>query len=339
MSFRVHQGRRNMPSLATFCGRTAFSDGMQQSVQWIIGCLRRRVAVGSTTFGGLLGYFRRHSTVSTGGRQAEVKILGIGDSDKLTIIRGCPGIQGFPGQKGEVGPASQKGETGSIGIPGKAGPPGGKVPRNCKELLDQGVILSGWYNIYPDGKEPLTVLCDMDNDGGGWIVFQKRWDGTVDFYRGWQAYKKGFGSQLTEFWLGNENLHRLTSTGNYDLRIDFTDFDIKHTYATYSSFSVAGESEKYKLSFSRFTGGTAGDSLGHHKNRPFTTKDQHNDAHTANCATLYKGAWWYGNCHDSNLNGPYLKGSHTSDSEGIIWETGKGNYYSYKITEMKFRPA
>ncbi|CAJ0947740.1 unnamed protein product [Ranitomeya imitator] len=85
--------------------------------------------------------------------------------------------------------------------------------KNCKELRDQGIIFSGWYTIYPDGMQPLMVLCDMITDGGGWIVFQRRVDGSEDFYQDWETYKRGFGNQATEFWLGNENIHRLTSGG------------------------------------------------------------------------------------------------------------------------------
>lgn len=44
-------------------------------------------------------------------------------------------------------------------------------------------------------------------------VFQRRSDGSVDFYRDWESYRRGFGSLLGEFWLGNENLHALTSQG------------------------------------------------------------------------------------------------------------------------------
>lgn len=34
-------------------------------------------------------------------------------------------------------------------------------------------------------------------------VFQRRKDGSTDFYRGWTDYENGFGDLENEFWLGN----------------------------------------------------------------------------------------------------------------------------------------
>ncbi|XP_053551662.1 ficolin-1-like isoform X1 [Bombina bombina] len=292
----------------------------------------------------------------------EVKIIGVGESDKLTILRGCPGLPGPPGQKGEPGSFGEKGEKGLAGIPGKAGPPGQRgeagaqgiqglkgekgdsgtslyAARNCKELLDQGEVLSDWYTIYPDGERPLKVLCDMHTEGGGWIVFQRRWDGSVDFLRDWNSYKTGFGSRLNEFWLGNDNIHKITSAGDWELRVDLQDFENAKAYAKYASFKILGEDEKYKLLLGAFKEGNAGDSLNHHNNMQFSTMDQDNDVYAeGSCATMYKGAWWHGSCHNSNLNGLYHLGQHSSYADGINWSGAKGYYYSYKHSEMKIRP-
>ncbi|XP_010371064.1 ficolin-2 isoform X1 [Rhinopithecus roxellana] len=280
----------------------------------------------------------------------EVKVVGLEGSDKLTILRGCPGLPGAPGPKGEAGTDGKRGERGLPGPPGKAGPPGSKGapgepqpcltgPRTCKDLLDRGHFLSGWHTIYLPDCRPLTVLCDMDTDGGGWTVFQRRMDGSVDFYRDWAAYKQGFGSRLGEFWLGNDNIHALTAQGTSELRVDLVDFEDNHQFAKYRSFKVADEEEKYNLVLGAFVEGSAGDSLTSHNNHSFSTKDQDNDLNTRNCAVMYQGAWWYRTCHVSNLNGRYLRGAHDSFANGINWKSGKGYNYSYKVSEMKVRPA
>ena len=56
-------------------------------------------------------------------------------------------------------------------------------------------------------------------------MFQKRLDGSVDFYRSWTEYKRGFGNLAGEFWLGLDSIHRLTTSGSYKLRVDLEDFD------------------------------------------------------------------------------------------------------------------
>ena len=85
--------------------------------------------------------------------------------------------------------------------------------------------------------------------------------------------------------------------------------------------------------------GTAGDSLSLHRDMVFTTRDQDNDIYNGNCATDFKGAWWYEKCHSSNLNGCYRKGNHSSYADGVNWRDWRGYYYSVKRTEMKIKPV
>lgn len=40
-------------------------------------------------------------------------------------------------------------------------------------MLTRGTFLTGWYTVYLPDCRPLTVLCDMDVDGGGWTVSKK----------------------------------------------------------------------------------------------------------------------------------------------------------------------
>lgn len=105
----------------------------------------------------------------------------------------------------------------------------------------------------------------MTTDGGGWAVFQRRLDGSVDFHLNWAYYKKGFGNLRGEFWLGNDNLHRLTAADNLTLRVDLEDFDGNITYAEYKTFKVADEGDKYRLLIGGYNGPMANDSMAYHK--------------------------------------------------------------------------
>ncbi|KAI8747777.1 BgiBFREP12.9 [Biomphalaria glabrata] len=182
----------------------------------------------------------------------------------------------------------------------------------------------------------LKVMCDTKTDGGGWIILQRRINGNVDFYRGWKEYRDGFGDyNIGEFYLGNENIFNLTSTGKYDLRIDL-EFNNTKYFEQYKNFKILSETEKYKLQIGKYSG-NAGDELSYHNNMFFTTFDRDNDvSRDLNCAVYSSGAWWYKGCHTSNLNGQW--GS-TSVYKGMNWSKLTGYYNSVTFTEMKIRES
>lgn len=126
--------------------------------------------------------------------------------------------------------------------------------KNCAHIQKSGVRQSGLHTIDPDGLGPFQVRCDMETDGGGWTVFQRRHDANTDFYREWHEYKLGFGNLADNFWIGLDKLHRLTKSGENVLRVDLLDFDLTSAYANYNAFKVASEREDYKLSLGSYSG-------------------------------------------------------------------------------------
>uniref|UniRef100_A0A8C9YI36 Fibrinogen C-terminal domain-containing protein n=1 Tax=Sander lucioperca TaxID=283035 RepID=A0A8C9YI36_SANLU len=167
----------------------------------------------------------------------------------------------------------------------------------------------------------------MTSEGGRWTVIQGRMDGTVNFYRGWDQYKTGFGDPAGEYWLGLDNIRYLTNN--------------RKMFARYSSFSVGAECDGFMLTVSGFTNGGAGDSLSFHNGMKFTTFDKDQDTYAAgNCARLYLGAFWYAACHYANPNGVYRWGAdNTIYAVGVDWFQWKGHDYSLKTISMKVRPV
>ena len=191
----------------------------------------------------------------------------------------------------------------------------------------------------PDGKGSFNVYCDMRTDGGGWTVFQRRQDGSVDFYRGWNDYKSGFGQLTAEFWLGNDKIHRLTAARPSSLRVELEDWNRVRVFAKYDKFKIGDGRAQYRLEVDSYSG-TAGDSLiSEHNNMAFSTKDRDNDRLSfGSCAVTWTGAWWYRRCYNSNLNGKYL-GNVRANGKGVNWWHFKGHHLSLKFTEMKLRPS
>ena len=135
----------------------------------------------------------------------------------------------------------------------------------------------------------------METDGGGWTVFQRRKDGSVDFYRNWTDYEEGFGDLNGEFWLGLSKIHCLTQDGtDYTLRVDLEDFENETRYAKYPTFNIGNSTTDYTITVGGYCG-DAGDSMtssgyGYVNGMKFSTKDRDNDIHldpTSNCAVTY----------------------------------------------------
>ncbi|CAL1586430.1 unnamed protein product [Knipowitschia caucasica] len=215
-------------------------------------------------------------------------------------------------------------------------------PIDCASIYYNGVRRSGLHTVVTAmSGTPMEVYCDMDTDGGGWTVIQRRVDGSVTFDRSWGDYRDGFGDLHSEFWLGNDHIHDLTSQGGYVLRIDMEDWSNKHKHAIYQNFRVEDEEHQYRLHVSGFSGSVP-DSFGwYHDKQSFSTPDSGNI-----CAEISHGGWWYNQCFYAHLNGVYHRGGHYTPRgrgplgpDGIVWHAWKdSDYYSLRKVTMMIRP-
>ena len=115
------------------------------------------------------------------------------------------------------------------------------------------MIKSGVYkitNFCGDCEDVAEGYCDGITAEGGWLVVQRRQDGSVDFNRGWVDYEGRFGSLSGELWYGLTPLHCLTKQGQWEMHIDFTLTDETNSYFSYSSFKVGPASSNYQLTIS-----------------------------------------------------------------------------------------
>ena len=195
---------------------------------------------------------------------------------------------------------------------------------------------SGLYvipNYCKDDHLEAEAYCDTSNGGGGWLVVQRRKDGSIDFNRGWGEYEDGFGKLTGEFWYGLRALHCLTGQGGWEMRMDIKLANGTNIFLQYEQFKVASAKDKYKLTVGGFQGTTT-DPMAYHNGMYFTTKDNDNDKWNNNCAIhnyghTPTGGWWYNVCKHIQANILY-------NHSAAIYLNNK--HHPLPFIEMKIRP-
>ena len=212
---------------------------------------------------------------------------------------------------------------------------------------------SGIYTIQDpcSGDKPfsyakLAVYCDIETDGGGWTVIQRRNAsmGWVDVVRNWADYENGFGDLDGEFWIGLKNIYELTSQQRMELRLSVWNTNTDKLYWNYPLFAVSGPDSRYALSTTMTSGSGNGYTPFGTSSRysySFTTYDRY--AGSRNCGFIRQSGWWYynANCEYANLNGRHQpSGLCGTDRVGerLVWRVASGGYNIYTNSEMKIRP-
>ncbi|XP_062505376.1 uncharacterized protein LOC134182065 isoform X2 [Corticium candelabrum] len=234
-------------------------------------------------------------------------------------------------------------------------------PRDCPcacILENNPESVSGVYTIsVKDYDFPFDVYCDMTSEGGGWTVFQMRFDGTIDFTRNAFAdYEEGFGNaRRGEYWLGFERLYLLLNIHREQknqLRIEVEDWEGHKAHSIYQNFELSDGDYKFNAEYSSGVS-TAGDG--------YSKYSENGKAFLAHCSNPDKvggGHWKADGCNSyANLNGIYYPEEHkfyqdvsvTRNIDGVVWPTDWSSdrppgtcsqcseYYSLKKTSMSFR--
>ncbi|KAH3772075.1 uncharacterized protein LOC127845156 isoform X2 [Dreissena polymorpha] len=227
-------------------------------------------------------------------------------------------------------PAPERGGKGCIGNPSQTQECGVCLAKDCSDLQRiDSTLHSGVYTITtPLSHTKVQVFCDMETDGGGWTIFQRRFNGSVDFYRNFSDYENEFGHAAGEYWLGLKYIYEITSHRSLQLRVNISRYDGRTGYDVYGNFSLR-QGTNYTLNLgerlmsqgvdTRYTfliNGAVG--------RDFSTYDHDVDLYPeANCAAIVKGGWWYSACfYYMNLNGLYSP--ETDDQTTMSYDSNVG---------------
>eukprot|EP00092_Neocalanus_flemingeri_P013055 GFUD01014069.1.p1 GENE.GFUD01014069.1~~GFUD01014069.1.p1 ORF type:complete len:303 (+),score=112.10 GFUD01014069.1:87-911(+) len=189
--------------------------------------------------------------------------------------------------------------------------------------------------------KPAPLVDEQKNSSGPqWIGIQRRGqfgNPTNFFARSMDEYKIGFGNMTGEFWLGLDELARLTKDGKWEMQVDLVDYAGKTYTGIYHKFRV-GAGPRYELEVGEYDSSksTMGFDVFRENNKmAFSTKDVDQDTKSGDCSNKYgQGGWWYSACYDININGQNT-GNAKVDNKGMAVYPGQN--VMMKETEMKMK--
>jgi Fibrinogen beta and gamma chains, C-terminal globular domain len=110
----------------------------------------------------------------------------------------------------------------------------------------------------PCSVEYVVFFMSARADEGCGKLIQQHYAGSGSpFNKDWNTFKAGFRDDQGNFWIGNDQLHEITSGGRCRLRIDLqSKTNLQWYWAEYTKFTVDDETNDYRLNIGRYLGPT-----------------------------------------------------------------------------------
>lgn len=210
------------------------------------------------------------------------------------------------------------------------------------EEYDADLYPSGLYTLRSGSFITYDAWCDMETDDGGWTTIMRRTSADVNFKRLYHEYEDGFGDLEGDFWYGLKAMKTLTSSDDYEMRLDLFDEvndTVSSAYATYSSFQVEGDNYTLRLSGFEGSHSSLSDNLMQFNEQKFVAQEHR--WQIIECVEIKQAGWWYvpEYCVAANKKSP---GSILTEPFNALTyydpNSGTSNYREYAKWEMKIRP-
>lgn len=167
---------------------------------------------------------------------------------------------------------------------------------DIKRKVDHNLCPSSGHSTGHMKTLQIPLPCKTDTTDHVWTIVSRRKTFLESFNRTWAEYADGFGDNATDFYIGLNLLHLITSKEPHEMRIEMN-VDNESKWARYSHFVIGNETEAFELKSLGEYSGDAGDGLRRNLRQKFSTYDRDNDQFVdGSCAKDEGGGWWFTDC-------------------------------------------
>ncbi|CAL1529046.1 unnamed protein product [Lymnaea stagnalis] len=229
----------------------------------------------------------------------------------------------------------------------------GYVGTYCERLMQdcsEGYTLGGYrsdqkYWIKPTlATDAFKVYCQM-SQGTGITRLQARTNANIDFNRTWLDFKVGFEiTDNSDFWLGNEYIHWITSSFPQVLMVQLSEGKTKTFQRYHKNFTMSDGANSYAVSYttswSKDDDKIFMDGCWANTSIKFSTWDRDNDGSDVNCAQTHGAGFWFASdCGVCNPNGRLYPGQHVrlNIPNENFWTPTLGNWTPDAVNMVLFR--